>query len=578
MSPTAQAPQGDKAVHLPPHATAPANMVGTADEALAGGRLEQSLSLLQSLRLYRKAVFWSIALSTAIVMEGFDIILIGTFYAFPAFQRKFGELQPNGSYELTAAWQSGLSNGSYIGQIIGLWIAGYLADRFGYRRTMLSGLSLIAAFIFIPFFAPNIVVLLVGQTAMGVPLGFFQTLACTYASDVCPTQLRAYLTTYVNLCWVIGQIIASGVLKGLVERNDDWAFRIPFALQWIWPIVVGTAIFLAPESPWWLVRVGRIAEARQAVLRLTDRDAIPDFDADKAIAMMSYTDSIEKQTSEGMSYADCFRGVDLRRTEIVCGVWVVQVLCGASIMGFSSYFYQQAGLSTSNAFTMTLVQFCLGGLGVFFSWFLMNWFGRRTLYLAGEAAMIVILALIGFVSLAGTHNAPVSWAIGSLLLLFTFVYDCTVGPVCYSLVSELSSTRLKIKTVVLARNLYNLLSIVTNIITPSMLNPTAWNWGARAGFFWAGTCALTLVWTFFRVPEPRGRTYAELDLLFEAKVSARKFKSTVVDMPHQLKDNMGKMAPNAGAEKAEESRVEVAWVGGDGLPDAVAVHVDEQMQ
>lgn len=57
--------------------------------------------------------------------------------------------------------------------------------------------------------------------------------ACTYASDVCPTQLRAYLTTYVNLCWVIGQIIASGVLKGLVEREDDWAFRIPFALQWV---------------------------------------------------------------------------------------------------------------------------------------------------------------------------------------------------------------------------------------------------------------------------------------------------------------------------------------------------------
>ncbi|KAL8369478.1 hypothetical protein RB595_000004 [Gaeumannomyces hyphopodioides] len=558
MSPAAQDPQGAKAAHLSPQATAPADMVGTTDEAVAGVRLEQSLSLLQSLRLYRKAFFWSIALSTAIIMEGFDIILIGNFYAFPAFQRKFGELQPNGSYELTAAWQSGLANGSYIGQIFGLWVAGHLADRFGYRRTMLLGLTLIAAFIFIPFFAPNIIVLLVGQIAMGVPLGFFQTLACTYASDVCPTQLRAYLTTYVNLCWVFGQIIASGVLKGLVERRDDWAFRIPFALQWIWPIVVGTAVFLAPESPWWLVRVGRTAEARQAVLRLTDRDANPDFDVDKAVAMMSYTNSIEKQASEGMSYPDCFKGVDLRRTEIVCGVWSVQMLCGASFMGYSSYFYQQAGLSTSNAFTMTVAQFCLGALGVFFSWFLMNWFGRRTLYLAGEAAMVIILALIGFVSLAGTQNTPVSWAIGSLLLLFTFVYDCTVGPVCYSLVSELSSTRLKIKTVVLARNLYNLLSILSNVITPSMLNPTAWNWGARAGFFWAATCAVSFVWTFFRVPEPRGRTYAELDLLFEAKVSARKFKSTVVDMPHQSMDTMEKTPTNASAEKSEESRIEVA--------------------
>jgi SP family general alpha glucoside:H+ symporter-like MFS transporter len=62
-----------------------------------------------------------------------------------------------------------------------------------------------------------------------------------------------------------------------------------------------------------------------------------------------------------------------------------------------------------------------------------------------------------------------------------------------------------------------------------MLNPSAWNWGAKAGFFWAGTCLLCAVWTYFRLPEPKGRTYAELDVLFENGVSARKFASTSVD-------------------------------------------------
>lgn len=62
-----------------------------------------------------------------------------------------------------------------------------------------------------------------------------------------------------------------------------------------------------------------------------------------------------------------------------------------------------------------------------------------------------------------------------------------------------------------------------------MLNPDAWNWGAKAGFFWAGTGALCAVWTYFRVPEPKGRSYAEMDMLFEAKVSARKFKETNVE-------------------------------------------------
>lgn len=99
----------------------------------------------------------------------------------------------------------------------------------------------------------------------------------------------------------------------------------------------------------------------------------------------------------------------------------------------------------------------------------------------------------------------------------------------YSLVAEIPSTRLRNKTVVLARNLYNITGVVANVLTPHMLNPDAWNWGAKAGFFWAGTGALCAVWTYFRVPEPKGRTYAEMDMLFDAQTSARKFKETSVE-------------------------------------------------
>lgn len=80
----------------------------------------------------------------------------------------------------------------------------------------------------------------------------------------------------------------------------------------------------------------------------------------------------------------------------------------------------------------------------------------------------------------------------------------------------------------LARNLYNITGVVANVLTPHMLNPDAWNWGAKAGFFWAGVGALCTVWIYYRVPEPKGRSYAEMDMLFDARVSARKFKETSV--------------------------------------------------
>jgi SP family general alpha glucoside:H+ symporter-like MFS transporter len=327
----------------------------------------------------------------------------------------------------------------------------------------------------------------------------------------------------------MGQLIASGVLYAMQSRPDQWAYRIPFAVQWAWPVPIMVGVFFAPESPWWLVRQGRKEDAVASLKCLTGT-LDPDFNADETVAMMAHTNQLEKELESGTSYLDCFRGFDLRRTEVVCLTWAAQNLCGAGLMGYSTYFYLQAGLRSSDAFAMSLGQYALGFFGTLLSWVLMSYFGRRTLYVGGLTSLFVFLMIVGFISLAGDQNIAASWGMGSMLLVYTFVYDSSVGPVCYSLVSELSSTRLRIKTVALSRNLYNLFSIVNGIIIPFMLNPTAWAWGGKAGFFWAGFCFLCVLWAYFRLPEPRGRTYAELDVLFQREVSARKFKTTPVNI------------------------------------------------
>lgn len=510
-------------------AVSPAMDPSRAFEAAAATEAEHNLGLVKSLKLYRKACMWSIFFSTCIVMEGFDLTIINGLYAYPAFAQKFGHLTDDGSYQLSAAWQSGLSNAALCGQIIGLFAAGVFADRFGYRKTLISALFLCICFIFITFFAESLPQLLAGQLLIGFPWGVFQTLTTTYAAEVCPTHLRAYLTTYVNLCWVMGQLIASGVLRGMVPLNNKWGYKIPFALQWAWPLPLMIGIWLAPESPWWLVRKDRLDEARRSLQRLTTRNTGIEFRPDESISMMIHTNEMEKLAQKGTTYLDLFRGVNRRRTEIVTCVWVIQTLCGASFMGYSTLFYQQAGLATENSFNMSLGQYAIGFAGTLFSWFLMTRFGRRSLYLYGQCILFVLLVAIGGTAFAGRNNIPAQWAIGSMLLVYTFFYDCTVGPVCYSLVSEMSSTRLRTKSVVFARNMYNIASIATNIITPRMLNPSAFNWGAKSGFFFAGTCGLCIIWTYFRLPEPKGRTFGELDVLFERRISARKFAAAVVD-------------------------------------------------
>lgn len=124
---------------------------------------------------------------------------------------------------------------------------------------------------------------------------------------------------------------------------------------------------------------------------------------------------------------------------------------------------QKAGLPTIQSFNMSMISLALGLIGTMGSWFLMAHFGRRTIHLSGACSLFLILIIVGSMSFAGTEAS--NWGIGGMLILFVFVYDFTIGPVTYSLVSEIPSTRLKTKTIVMARALYNTSNCVVNVLT-----------------------------------------------------------------------------------------------------------------
>jgi MFS transporter, SP family, general alpha glucoside:H+ symporter len=263
--------------------------------------------------------------------------------------------------------------------------------------------------------------------------------------------------------------------------------------------------------------------------RLTYRSADATFDSQQTVAMMIHTVELEQEIGIGTTYFDCFKGIDLRRTEIACMVWSIQTLSGSGFRSFSTYFFQQAGLATDQSFSLAIGQYAIGIFGVFISWFLMPLMGRRTLFFYGLALMMTCLTIVGALGCAPGSNGSAKWGVASLAIVYVFFYDATVGPVTYSLVSEIPSTNLRTKTVVLARNSYNILNIASNVYTPYMINPTAGNLKAKSGFVWAGICFVCLFWVWFRLPEPKDRTFAELDILFESKIPAREFAKTKVD-------------------------------------------------
>ena len=521
--------------------------------AKTGAEVEHQMPPWQAVKTYPMAIFWAVLVSMCVVMEGYDSNLIGNFFAYPTFAQKYGTPVPGAGYQLTAPWQAGVSDASGLGAFFGALANGYLVTWLGHKRVLLGSLVVLSCFIFMTFFAPDIGVLTAGEFLCGLPWGIFATVAPAYASEVLPLSLRVYLTSYTNMCFIIGQLIAAGVLDGLLQLTNEWSYRVPFALQWFWPAFLFPLLLFMPESPWHLVRKGRLEDAEQSLIRLQRRSA--NVDPKATLATIVHTNNLEQELSTGTSYWDCFKGTERRRTEIACVCFAGQVLAGLNFAYNSTYFFQQVGLNTSETYKLNVGGTAMALFGTIVSWFcIMPYVGRRTIYIWGMSTMAIILYVIGFLNI-DTGNQSVATAQAVLTLIWTFVFQLSVGQLVslashsislsiqdlhrgltdtrpkkgWALPAEIGSTRLRQKTVCLARNAYYIASTIGQVLEPYFLNPTEWNLRGYTGFFWAGTATVVTVWAYFRLPETKGRSFDDLDVLFATKVPARRFKGYDVD-------------------------------------------------
>ncbi|KAK7052725.1 MFS general substrate transporter [Favolaschia claudopus] len=347
-------------------------------------------------------------------MEGYNVCLLSSFSGVPASPAR---TPLDGTYQVPAPWQAGLSNGANVGEIIGLFLNGWVSEKYGYRYTVMACLICLAGFQTIFFTAQNVIELQVTEILL----------------------------------------IGIGIAKSMLPRTaTNGCIKFPTRFNgWCWPLPLFIGIFLTTESPWWLKKTG--------------------FDVDK------HTTKLEERIARG-----------------------------------ASYFLEQASLKASKSYEgFTLGQYAINCVAIFGAWFLMSWgVGRRSLY-----GLCIISLVLGFLVLVpASHRDQAANAMGSLMLVWAVIYQLTVGTVCYSLVGELSSRWLSIKTVVLGRNLYNVVGIICSVLTLYMLNPGSWNWSNYTGFFWGGICFLCIIYTYYRVPEPQGRSFA------------RKFATTKVDV------------------------------------------------
>lgn len=221
------------------------------------------------------------------------------------------------------------------------------------------------------------------------------------------------------------------------------------------PLPLCAALFFAPESPYYLTRKGRLEQAVVAMDRL--HAPHPTINSEHLVAQIQETFALEaKLQAGGGTYADCFRGVNRRRTEIAVISWtmpalvgyVVQVSesaehrrarfpaltiarAGSKAVGqmlnnpppsqfYATFFFTRAGIPTEQAFAMGLGNYCVAFVAGIVSWFLQYKFGRRNLILGGLVCMSPLMLLVGVLDFA-TSSAG-RWTQSVMLIVWFALY------------------------------------------------------------------------------------------------------------------------------------------------------------
>ncbi|KAH8651421.1 general substrate transporter [Xylariales sp. PMI_506] len=497
-------------------------------------REEKPLTLRQYYERWPRILLWCFALTSAILLYGYDFVIVGNITSMPEFQKVFGMLY-NKQYIIPSSWLSLWSVASPIGQMIGAIVGGKFQDRFGRRWSLglSSLLSAVGVAICYTSYLPEAIdsrrgAFTAGKIFQGLAVGMLLSTTQTYLSEIVPTAMRGPVMAGFPIFTLLGQVIGALVVYGCLKVHGTASFRIPFATQWplsVLPIIVCA---LLPESPVWLVRMGRIEEARRAQKRL-------DIHGDGSVEKIQELTRAESERAKAVSYWACFQGTDRRRTLLVVYAnWLPQFF-GLKLMVLASYFVEVVGMSASIAVMMLIVGIVLGMFANIASIWLLRAYGRRPLIISTLCISAVLWTGMG---ISGCFSGTVvMWYTTITLIVIIIVCGLGVWPASFALAAEVSTFRLRALTQGIGWFASGLGVTVFGIALPYMFNTDAGDLRAKVGFVYAALCVLSAIASWWIVPEMKDRTPAEIDALFEAGVPARQFKSAYATQVQGL-DNL----------------------------------------
>lgn len=513
------------------------------------------------------AVFMAAFAAFGGFLYGYDTGYISGVKEMPAWLRYVaGDLQPDGTYTLSSGNNSLVTSILSAGTFCGALLAFPAGDILGRRFGIISFLCLFFIGVALQTGGDNLSTFVVGRVFAGLGVGGTSCLVPMYQAEVAPKSIRGGLVAAYQWMITIGLLIAAIVVNGTKDMTSRAAYQIPIGLQFIWGMILVVGLAILPESPRWLLLKGRDEKARRALARVLRAD--PDS-AEVNEELAEIAANIHHERSLGTAtYLDCFKGGPGRnglRTWTGIGLQALQQLTGINfIFYYGTQFFKNSGIN--NPFIITIATNVVNVGATVPGMWAVDKVGRRSMLLYGAAGMAISQLIVAIVGVAtSSDNQASQKVLIAFVCIFIAHFAATWGPLAWVVTSEIYPTTTRGKQMSMSTASNWLLNFGIGYATPYLVDdvPGSAGLGSKVFFIWSGCCFLCFAFTFFLIPETKGLSLEQVDILYRNSsiVHSNKFRKQILDenMHDETRDAYNSAPKNTGTidhkEKAEVDHV-----------------------
>jgi len=388
-----------------------------------------------------------------------------------------------------------------LGAMIGALGTGTLSEKYGRRRLLLAAGVLFAAGALVAAFAPQLWPLLAGRLIMGLAIGALSVSVPIYLSEITPPATRGALSGLNQLMISSGILVAYLVDLGLSSAH---AWRWMFGLAVVPAAALLAGLIFQPESPRWLIRQGRIDEARAVLTR--------NRSADEAEADIAEITSAADRGDRRAELAELLHNPGLRRILIIGAAlaFFQQIIGVNTIIYYAPTILTKLGYQSSAAIVANAG---LGGLTVLVTiimlLFVVDRVGRRMPLVLGAIGMTACMVLLGltFLTAGFSHGGPGGWLAIVGLAGFKVCYSLSWGGMVWIMLGEMFPLRVRAAAMGIATFVNWFGNLLVAQFFPQLL-------GAGTGtvfFIFAGIAVLASVFAVRWIPETRARTLEQIE-------------------------------------------------------------------